>query len=110
MILLDHQIAHNILADPAFWGVVMPLVGMIITTYVRQTNKIAILCVQIKNQEAKFDARVDNVKSEAKEFKQTMIAERKGINKSLAEIAHSQATMNQSIARIEGRMNGKGSK
>ena len=93
--ILDHTLQHNILADLNFWAVVIPLFIGIIGIYIKYINKISILCVQIKNQESKFDARIDNIK------------EQNSIDKKSATNNHEKLytlcqTMNERLSRIEG--------
>ena len=97
MLLLDHAIAHNILTDVSFWAVVMPLFIGIIGTYIRYTNKISILCVQIDNQEAKFDARIDNLKDQVTLDKRSST----GNYDKLYTLCQ---TMNERLSRIEGAL------
>ena len=100
MVLLDHAISHNILTDVNFWGVVVPLFIGIVGTYIRYTNKINILCVQIKNQETKFDARIDNLKEQTSSDKKSSI----GNHEKLYNLCQ---TMNERLSRIEGSLNKK---
>lgn len=95
MILLDHAIAHNILTDFSFWAVVMPLFIGIIGTYIRYTNKINILCVQIDNQEEKFDARIDNLKEHS-------LTDKKSATGNYEKLYTLCQTMNERLSRIEG--------
>ena len=97
MLLLDHAIAHNILTDVSFWAVVMPLFIGVIGTYIRYTNKISILCVQIDNQEAKFDARIDNLKDQVTLDKRSST----GNYDKLYTLCQ---TMNERLSRIEGAL------
>ena len=97
MLLLDHAIAHNILTDVSFWAVVMPLFIGIIGTYIRYTNKISILCVQIDNQEAKFDARIDNLKDQVTLDKRSST----GNYDKLYTLCQ---TMSERLSRIEGAL------
>ncbi len=100
MVLLDHAITHNILTDINFWGVVVPLFIGIVGTYIRYTNKINILCVQIDNQETKFDARIDNLKE------QTLIDKKSSIGNHEKMYSLCQ-TMNERLSRIEGALSKK---
>ena len=100
MILLDHAMSHNILTDISFWAVVMPLFIGVIGTYIRYTNKISILCVQIENQETKFDARINNLKE------QTLIDKKSSINNH-EKLYNLCQTMNERLSRIEGSLNKK---
>lgn len=100
MLLLDHAISHNILTDINFWGVVIPLFIGIVGTYIRYTNKISILCVQIENQESKFDARIDSMKEQNAIDKKSSVGNHEKIY-TLCE------SMNQRLSRIEGALNGK---
>ena len=97
MILLDHSVPHNILTDISFWAVVIPLFAGMIGTYIKYTNKISILCVQINNQEAKFDARIDNLK------------EQNRLDKKISTDNHDKLynlcqKMNERLSRIEGAL------
>lgn len=100
MILLDHAISHNILTDISFWAVVVPLFVGIIGTYIRYTNKINILCVQIDNQEAKFDARIDNLKEQG-------LTDKKSGTSNYEKLYTLCQTMNERLSRIEGTLNKK---
>ena len=100
MVLLDHAITHNILTDINFWGVVVPLFIGIVGTYIRYTNKINILCVQIDNQETKFDARIDNLKE------QTLIDKKSSIGNHEKMYSLCQ-TMNERLSRIAGALSNK---
>ena len=97
MILLDHGITHNILTDFSFWAVVMPLFIGIIGTYIRYTNKINILCVQIDNQESKFDARIDNLKEQG-------LTDKKSATGNYEKLYTLCQTMNERLSRIEGAL------
>lgn len=100
MVLLDHAIAHNIITDISFWAVIVPLFVGIIGTYIRYTNKINILCVQIDNQETKFDARIDNLKEQTLIDKKSSI----GNHEKLYNLCQ---TMNERLSRIEGALSKK---
>ena len=97
MIMLDHAITHNILTDGSFWAVVVPLFVGIIGTYIRYTNKINILCVQINNQEAKFDARIDNLKEQG-------LTDKKSATGNYEKLYTLCQTMNERLSRIEGAL------
>ena len=97
MILLDHAITHNILTDGSFWAVVMPLFVGIIGTYIRYTNKINILCVQINNQEAKFDARIDNLKKQG-------LTDKERATGNYEKLYHHCQTMKERLSRIAGAL------
>ena len=75
----------------------MPLFVGIIGTYIRYTNKISILCVQIDNQEAKFDARIDNLKDQVTLDKRSST----GNYDKLYTLCQ---TMNERLSRIEGAL------
>ena len=100
MVLLDHAISHNILTDVSFWAVVIPLFIGIIATYLKYATKISILCVQINNQESKFDARIDNLKEQN-------LLDKKSLVNNHDKLFNLCQGMDQRLSRIEGALNKK---
>ena len=97
MLLIYHIITPNIRTDLSFCAIVMALIVGIIVTYIRYTNKISILCVQIDNQEAHFDARIDNLKDQVTLDKRSST----GNYDKLYTLCQ---TMNERLSRIEGAL------
>lgn len=100
MLLLEQIMSQSILTDAGFWAVVVPLFVAIIGSYFRYVTKISILCVEIDNQESKFDARINSLKEQMSSDKKSVV----GNHDKLYLLCES---MNERLSRIEGALNGK---